>query len=279
MNAKERMNAWESDQLDPDNWLKIPDFGVKPIDVAFQGFGFPIVTPNSKSLRERHENIRALVKLIRSKIQKQFNSLADVRAAYVRVLEALYPQDGSPSKEEDKNSLTFEDKCATYYMIISQALAIATSDLKRAAQQYDVTPSPIETMANKTTGDFYANLPRSADDAALSLSRAALWIADWSASDMKLISHSLRIAEVTRQSDIQRQRNSDAGMRGAEVRHEQTRKLKNWALDQAKKMIGSDKDKARFLFKQLPKELAGASKDPERFIYDKIREKNKKSKK
>ena len=77
MNAKQRSKAWAIDQLDPDNWLRISDFGVRPEDVLFKGFSGAIVVPQSIDLRHRHENIRSLVKLVRSKIRKQFNSLAE----------------------------------------------------------------------------------------------------------------------------------------------------------------------------------------------------------
>ena len=58
------------------------------------------------------------------------------------------------------------------------------------------------------------------------------------------------------------------GAVGGVVRHEGTAALKEWALNKAATMKGSDKDKARELRAQLPAEFESVSKDPERLIYD-----------
>ncbi len=69
----------------------------------------------------------------------------------------------------------------------------------------------------------------------------------------------------------QKKRIAEAGMKGAEAKHRPIAELKKWALEQAKKMRGSDMDVARRLSSLVPGHLADASKDPQRLIYDAIR--------
>lgn len=168
MNKKEILNAWLKDQCDPDNWLSIPEFGVMPQDVAFEGFAFPIVNPGSKDLRERHENIRSLVKFTRANIRTKFESLVDVRDAHLRVLDVIAPYDGSDLDEVAMDRLPYADKCATHYMFVMQSLESATSDF------------------------IGVDLPKRTDNAAICLSEAALWIAQWVSGDTKTLSDSLR---------------------------------------------------------------------------------------
>lgn len=62
-----------------------------------------------------------------------------------------------------------------------------------------------------------------------------------------------------------------AGRGGATKRHAATRELKDWALQEASQMRGSDKGIAQKLVMRLPAHLVEASQHPERLIYDTLR--------
>lgn len=115
MNAKERSTAWAVDQLDPDNWLRIPDFGINPGDVAFEGFSFPIVTPNSKSYGLQRV-LREHVKTARALIRKEERSLDEVTADFVEVLDMM---DAKP--ESEKIDMSRHHAMAAFYVIAVQS--------------------------------------------------------------------------------------------------------------------------------------------------------------
>ena len=165
---------WLSDQNDADNWLVIPEFGISPVDVDFKGFAFPILTPSSGQLRERHRNIRTLVTFIRSKIRGHFNTLADVRAAYLRVLDAVLPAKRTSAMGGNMSQLSQDDKHAAFYVVVMQALHSATSDLLNA----DTLKEP--------------------GNAALKLSDAAVWLTRWLSNDLDAHLRSLQNAAEAR---------------------------------------------------------------------------------
>lgn len=111
MNAKERSEAWAIDQLDPDNWLEIPDFGVLPQEVGLEGFAFPLVSPTVRGdglrriIREQVKTARALIRL-----EKQ--TLAEVKANYLEVLNMM-----TDSQETAKIDATHAQAMATFYMV------------------------------------------------------------------------------------------------------------------------------------------------------------------
>ena len=178
---------WLTDQKDPDNWLVIPEFGVNPVDVSFEGFRSPIVTPSSKKLREQHENIRTLVKYIRDKIRETFNSVSDVRAAHLRVLDVVWPADESIPKDQDLEALSREDKNATYYTLAMSFLADA-----------------VDTH-------YYPGFPKEPGAAALALSRFAMYLADWHDGDIGAISKHFEKQREELRSDVRKETASQGG--------------------------------------------------------------------
>ena len=70
---------------------------------------------------------------------------------------------------------------------------------------------------------------------------------------------------------VQKEKLSKAGEKGAKTKHAGTNALKKWAKENAKTMLGSDKQIAEKLFSRLPDHLKNVSKDPERLIYDALR--------
>lgn len=64
---------------------------------------------------------------------------------------------------------------------------------------------------------------------------------------------------------------SEAGKLGARSKNAPVTALKDWALNRASSMRGSDVDMARQLSASLPEHLADISKNPERLIYETLR--------
>ncbi|HYD75330.1 hypothetical protein [Ramlibacter sp.] len=78
---------WEDRQNDPDNWLVIPEFGVLPQAVNFEGFASPIVGPDDSQAGWRG-SIRRTVHAVRDEARRRFASLQALHDAGERVLMA-----------------------------------------------------------------------------------------------------------------------------------------------------------------------------------------------
>jgi len=111
MNAKDRSKAWAIDQLDPDNWLEIPDFGILPQDVVFEGFAYPLVSPTVRG-RGLREIIREQIRTARALIRRESLTLAEVKANYLQVLDMMI--DGG---EGEKIDATHAQAMSTFYMV------------------------------------------------------------------------------------------------------------------------------------------------------------------
>ena len=120
MNVEERSAAWAVDQLDPDNWLKIPDFGINPGDVAFEGFAFPIVTPNSKNYGLRCI-VREHVKTARTLMSMEGRGFSEVSADFREVMKTLDPPEFKDLEFED---LELEPEWEKLEVGRSQAMAL-----------------------------------------------------------------------------------------------------------------------------------------------------------
>lgn len=119
MNSKARNEAWLVDQYDPDNWLRIPEFGVLPRDVSFDGFAFPVVTPKSKHYGERLL-IRALLRTVRRLVQQQHQSQSAAHQLWLAVLQRI-----DQSEKSNTLSVSTEEASAAYYSICMTSLANA----------------------------------------------------------------------------------------------------------------------------------------------------------
>ena len=109
-------SAWERDQLDPDNWLRIPEFGVAPADVGFEGFAFPIVTPRTRE-EPFATAMREMVRTVRKLARAEFQTLEELRAIGLGAIDALWPAaaaDDVPRKDEAQN-LTVKQIAALRY--------------------------------------------------------------------------------------------------------------------------------------------------------------------
>ncbi|MDD0814254.1 hypothetical protein PSQ39_06390 [Curvibacter sp. HBC28] len=78
---------WEHDRLNPDNYFRIPEFGVKPADVNFRGFSGPIITTRLEQV-ETFLEIRRMVGFARSFLQQVFASYRDAQDAHIAFLDA-----------------------------------------------------------------------------------------------------------------------------------------------------------------------------------------------
>lgn len=83
MSHLENPNDWDN----PDAWLYIPKFGVKPSEVNFEGFRYPIFTP--KADYALAENIVSLIGTARKLIQIDFNKIDELNQSFIEALDEL----------------------------------------------------------------------------------------------------------------------------------------------------------------------------------------------
>jgi hypothetical protein len=153
--SADEATQWQNDQLDPSNWLRIPEFGVMPLDVGFTGFAFPIVHPNAP-MREVRENVRDLVRLARKLIVRECPTRKDQLSTFTEWL--------------DGEQLTSKRYAAATYAIVMQQLEHALKQTEPLAR--------IEIPGERGIEEFFA-------DAMQALSLAAVMLAEWSAKDPK----------------------------------------------------------------------------------------------
>ena len=243
MNAKERSTAWAIDQLEPDNWLRIPDFGINPQDVAFEGFAFPMVTPSSKG-RGLQCILREHVKTARALIRKEKRSLDKVKADFLEVLDMI---DEKPESEHIDASR--QQGMATFYIISLQ--------IAERASQYATDRN------SKSLGLCYEAIAECAE--------AVRNLTLFSVKDKKEPVSAAINEAIAGYVGSQRRALSEAGRKGAAAKNMGHEELKAWALNEAKTMYAPHGDIARRLAALLPAHLANVSKDPERLIYDTLR--------
>lgn len=77
--------TWEERLNDPDNWLVIPEFGVLPQVVNFEGFAHPIIGPGDADAGWRG-SLRSTVGAARDEARRRFASLQALHDARLRVL-------------------------------------------------------------------------------------------------------------------------------------------------------------------------------------------------
>ncbi|MDP2368468.1 hypothetical protein [Rhodoferax sp.] len=250
MNVKEMSKAWAVDQLDPDNWLEIPDFGIRPQDVVFEGFAFPLVSPIVRGYGLRRI-IREQVKTARALIRKESLTLAEVKANYIQVLEMM--MEGTHTAKIDA---TRAQTMSTFYMV-----SIGSAD---RASRYSFG-NHNQVITERTRNACFEAIEQCAQGIrylALQSTKAKTDVVSKEDEDR------LRAAI--------RSVHSVAGTEGGKARSERYEPFKQWALQQAKSMQGSDKQIAGKLLASLPQNFAAISNDPERLIYDTLRASKKK---
>jgi hypothetical protein len=77
---------WDELQLNPDNWIEIPEFGVMPADIDFQGFAFPILDPTTDRDHWRVALFDASA-MVRQQARSRFTSLAEIKDLYYKAFD------------------------------------------------------------------------------------------------------------------------------------------------------------------------------------------------
>lgn len=78
---------WTVHQNDPNNWVRIPEFGVIPVEVSFDGFAMPILGPKFSGFHWRVP-VWETVKIVRSLAQKRFGTLANLHDVVLSLYES-----------------------------------------------------------------------------------------------------------------------------------------------------------------------------------------------
>jgi hypothetical protein len=188
---------WFNDQQDPANWLRVPEFEVRPADVAFEGFAFPILYPNAP-MREMRENVRDLVRLARGLVVKECSTRKDQLTAFGEWL------DGEP--------LTPRRYAAAAYSIVMQRLEHALEQTEPLVR--------IEIPGERGVEECLA-------DAMQALSLAALMLTEWSLKDPK--AQALTRAMVT--DEMKKAMLSELGKKGRQKSLRETEGMKAQTLE------------------------------------------------
>lgn len=78
---------WAVHRQDPDNWIRIPEFGVLPESVNFEGFSVPILGPSAEEFSWRVPVYEA-VRSVRDEGRQRFSSMRDLRSALAEALDS-----------------------------------------------------------------------------------------------------------------------------------------------------------------------------------------------
>lgn len=78
---------WDELQQNPDNWIEIPEFGVMPADVDFQGFAFPILDPTTDGDHWRVALFDAS-SMVRQQARSRFARLAEIKDLYYKAFDS-----------------------------------------------------------------------------------------------------------------------------------------------------------------------------------------------
>ena len=113
------MDDWSERQNDPNNWLKIPEFGVAPEDVAFEGFSLPIVGPGGDPFGYL-ESVRDMVEVARAHAKLVFGSQANLFEAATHAWDA-FDSGTDPASWDQKQA------AALRFTLMMQALQGAVS--------------------------------------------------------------------------------------------------------------------------------------------------------
>ncbi len=80
--------------INPDAWIKIPEFGVLPEDVNYEGFSYPVFYPTISPLAI---NLMGLIHEARQLAQKEFTTLSELRVVFEGAMTQLI-------EDEDEDS-------------------------------------------------------------------------------------------------------------------------------------------------------------------------------
>jgi len=69
---------WDNARLDQDNYITVPEFGVNPGDVSFEGFDMPIIRPGIALNFEQLHGLRHLLRCARICVRRDVQSIEKV---------------------------------------------------------------------------------------------------------------------------------------------------------------------------------------------------------
>lgn len=241
MNTTDGLTARTISDLDPDNWLQIPEFGINPQDVDFKGFALPITTSSCQA-DDVLCLIRELVKTARFLIRQEGFSLSEVKADFIQFKDMI-----DAKGESEKLNPSRRQFMAFLYMLVMQDAQIAVGRSVKGAIARAVCFKEIANCAREIRTLMLLSL-NGKDEFFKSI-----------------------VTEVCQRFKAQKQARSDAGKQGAGSKHAPANAVKKWALGEAAAMRGagmriSGTDMARKLSNNLPAHLANAVKDPMRLI-------------
>lgn len=118
-------STWATSYEDPNNWLVIPDFGIRPRDVDFAGFEHPIFTPTMGRLdKEWALSLFMAVGRVREEARRRFRSLSALQEARGRFQAGiLAPDERARAYVASLN----DDRFAFEYDLFISFLRTATS--------------------------------------------------------------------------------------------------------------------------------------------------------
>jgi len=157
--------------------------------------------------------------------------------------------------------------------------------------RYDSRASPVCIVARVRGDEYDADAPAVFVDRSIILAAAAFAWHDYAIVDDEAMDPTraaqlaaaagLALFLALQQADADDEETGDPanwGRAGGIERHRHTRALKDWALAEAARMQGPDRQLARQLAARMPSRFVDVSEDPVRLIYDAIRAKRAEAK-
>lgn len=142
-----------SDWHNPDAWIEIPEFGVKPLEVNFEGFACPIFGP--KVDHALAENIVSLIGMARTLAQREFKTLSGLRASNTAAYDVmLEDQDANPEQEVDisPERLTETQRAGLLYQFFMFDIEIVTRSSASPKKRLEAMASAASSLAMWATG-------------------------------------------------------------------------------------------------------------------------------
>lgn len=112
---------WLVDKHDPNNFLIIPEFGVMPKSVDWEGFALPLLHPDTEDRAVAHSLRLALI-AARMNVMKRFNTLAEVKRFADDAINMPHPSRNA--RHHDANN----------YVLI-ESIIIRAADERRSDKQ------------------------------------------------------------------------------------------------------------------------------------------------
>jgi hypothetical protein len=121
---------------DPDVWIIIPDFGVRPSTVDFEGFSLPVFSPMNLG-SETPGHLADLIRASRALAQRHFKTLSELRLTYADALDVMEGDNPEPNEMH---------RTALLYQFVMYDLEQATSSNWTPEKQLEALASASSTL-------------------------------------------------------------------------------------------------------------------------------------